>query len=331
MIVVPVHPPVTDVLSLPSPRRVGLKVVVVPPPVIGVQRVYVAGAPQGLVVGPSTSPAVANYNQALLSAQTQVQFAQNGCAQADNFQNYVNSAAAAQNTLDQGTQQVLQSLASATSDPDLQNALLNSAGQPNPINQALQQQLQNTASTLENTCQTRLAAAQANLAQVQAQAPNGGNGAAGGPGTGPQATAPAYQAGYQAGLAASQSSGGPANPAAAPQPSGNTCPPVAASNLPQPIAPWGPWAGLGTAGLVFDVSRVDAKTVTWRFRNAGTNTIAAMNFNYSFVDADTGQQTTQSDVLPFPLAPGQSVGGWAAYTANTRGDISIAVSQISCK
>jgi hypothetical protein len=56
-----------------------------------------------------------------------------------------------------------------------------------------------------------------------------------------------------------------------------------------------------------------------------------MNFNYSYVDADSGQPATQSDVLPFALAPGQSVGGWAAYTANTRGNISLAITQISCQ
>ena len=64
--------------------------------------------------------------------------------------------------------------------------------------------------------------------------------------------------------------------------------------------------------------------------NAGANTIASMQFNYTYVDANSGQQATQQDVLPYALAPRQSVGGWTAYTANTRGEIVISVTQISC-
>jgi len=71
--------------------------------------------------------------------------------------------------------------------------------------------------------------------------------------------------------------------------------------------------------------------VTWRFFNAGSNTIAAMQFNYSYVDAGTGQNATQTDGLPYPLAPGQAAGGWAAYSANTRGDIKLAITQVSCQ
>lgn len=107
--------------------------------------------------------------------------------------------------------------------------------------------------------------------------------------------------------------------------------PAAAANLPQPSGSWGPWVALGNSGLVFDVSRVNDSTLTWRFLNAGPNTIEGMQFNYSYVDATTGQPATQSDVLPFALAPAKSVGGWTAYTANTKGNITLTVTQISCQ
>jgi hypothetical protein len=101
--------------------------------------------------------------------------------------------------------------------------------------------------------------------------------------------------------------------------------------LPTPQAPWGQWVPLGSTGLVFGVSRVDGNTLTWRFMNAGSQVVASMNFNYSYVDANSGQMATQGDVLPFALQPGKSLGGWAAYTANTRGNITIQITQITCQ
>lgn len=273
-------------------------------------------------------------NQPLTIAVAQMQAAQTGCAQADAYQNYVNGMANVQNTVDQGVAQTLQTLAANTSDPNLQNALLNSIGQPNPINDALQQQMQGMASTYETICQTRMANAQAALAQAleqpaaaaQAQPTNGTSVAAPGaqPGNqaGPAASLPATVAGASS---AQTQTAQPSVPAGAP------CPPTAASSPPPPQAPWGTWAALGNTGLMFDVSRVNGTVVTWRFLNAGSNTISSMQFNYSYIDADSGQQATQQDLLPYPLGPGQSVGGWAAYTANTRGDVLISITQMSCR
>jgi hypothetical protein len=273
-------------------------------------------------------------NQPLAIAVAQMQSAQAGCAQADAYQNYVNAVASAQNTTDQGISQTLQTLAANTSDPGLQNALLSSIGQPDPINDALQQQMQGMASTYETVCQTRMANAQSALAQSLGQSTpaTSGQGANGSP-----VAAPGAQPGAQAGPGANPASTAAVTSdptvqtAAQSSPSGDTpCAPTVASSLPSPQAPWGSWSPIGSTGLVFDVSRVNDTTSTWRFMNAGANTIASMQFNYTYVDANSGQQATQQDVLPYALAPRQSVGGWTAYTANTRGEIVISVTQISC-
>jgi hypothetical protein len=273
-------------------------------------------------------------NQPLAIAVAQMQSAQAGCAQADAYQNYVNTVTSAQNTTDQGISQTLQTLAANTSDPSLQNALLSSIGQPDPINDALQQQMQGMASTYETVCQTRMANAQSALAQSLGQSTPAtpGQGA-----NGSSVAAPGAQPGAQAGPGASPASTAAvtsnltAQTGAQSSPPGDTpCAPTVASSLPSPQAPWGSWSPIGNTGLVFDVSRVNDTTSTWRFMNAGANTIASMQFNYTYVDANSGQQATQQDVLPYALAPRQSVGGWTAYTANTRGEIVISVTQISC-
>lgn len=300
-----------------------------PPPLTAI--LVLPGAPRHLVVpvavilpGGAVTPA-----QQYAAAQMQLQQAQVGCAQADAYQNYVNQIINRQNTLNDGINQVLQTLADNTSDPNVQDALLNSIGQPNPINDALDQQLQGQASAYETACQVRSAAAQ------NALSPDSSQQAAGA--AQPGAAVPAAvsdttgQAGDPSGVetAATQDPSGDPAPQASSQPV--VCQPATALNPPEPQAPWGPWAALGDSGLVFGLSRVDANTVTWRFLNAGSNTITGMNFNYSFVDATSGQPTTQSDLLPFPLAPGQSVGGWTAYTANTKGSITFTITQISCQ
>ena len=266
-------------------------------------------------------------------AQLRLQQAQAGCAQADAYQNYVNQVVSSQNTTSDGINQILQTLADNTTDPNLQDALSSAIGQPNPINDALDQQLENQANAYESTCQARLAAAQAAIPPDPTQQAGGDSGQAGAvPATDP-ANAASYPAGSQTDptstMNASPSAADVATPAAASQPS--TCTGTRAMDLPQPKAPWGNWAALGSSGLVFDVSRVNATTLTWRFLNAGPRVITGMQFNYSYVDADTNQPATQSDLLPFALAPGQSVGGWTAYTANTRGNVTLAITQISCQ
>src|SRR5208282_2065702 len=111
------------ILALPAPRR---------------QVVVAAVVPAGVVVGGS--------QQQYAAAEARLQQAQTGCAQADAYQNYVSQVVNNQNTTSAGVDQILQTLADNTSDPDVQNALENSIGQPNPINDALDQQLENRAS-----------------------------------------------------------------------------------------------------------------------------------------------------------------------------------------
>ena len=94
---------------------------------------------------------------------------------------------------------------------------------------------------------------------------------------------------------------------------------------------WGPWQFLGSSGVAVSVTRVDAKTLSWEFFNARPDNITSLNFNYTYVDADTGQNSTQKDLVPLTLKPGDALGGWTAYTANTRGNINIQITQMSCQ
>jgi len=279
-------------------------------------------------------PVVPATNPQLSLAMAHMQAAQAGCAQADAYQNYVSGVVNAQNTTDQNIAQTLQTLAANTSDPDLQNTLLSAAGQSDPINDALQQQLQSMAGTYEGICQARMAAAQANLTQALGAQPAAVSASAGQGSTGASAQpVSAVGAGTPGAtpVAATVQVSGAVVPVQPQSPPANTaCSPVSATNMPAPQAPWGAWANLGSTGLVFDVSRVNDTTLTWRFLNAGSNTISSMQFNYTYIDATSGQQATLSDVLPYTLSPGQSVGGWAAYTANTRGNVSLAVTQMAC-
>lgn len=87
---------------------------------------------------------------------------------------------------------------------------------------------------------------------------------------------------------------------------------------------WGAWRSTGV-GISIRFSRVNNKTLTWSFRNDTNRVLESMDFDYSFVDADTNTQTTQHDLLPYPLRPGSAVGGWTAFMANTRGPVSIAI------
>lgn len=141
------------------------------------------------------------------------------------------------------------------------------------------------------------------------------------------------QAEQQAAAERQQAAQQQAQQAAQQQAASNAC--SAVSSPQQPPAHkdpnlWGPWQFIGSTGIAVSVSRVNSKTLTWAFFNGRPDTITSLNFNYSFVDADSGQNTTQTDLLPFPLKPGGEIGGWTAYTANTRGGVSFAVTQMTC-
>lgn len=116
-------------------------------------------------------------------------------------------------------------------------------------------------------------------------------------------------------------------------PAPNFCSPVASPRQP-PVhtdSIWGQWMFLGNTGVAISVSRVDSKTLTWEFFNGRSDSITSLNFNYTYADADSGQNTTQKDVVPLTLKPGDGLGGWTAYTANTRGNVSIAITSMTCQ
>jgi hypothetical protein len=87
---------------------------------------------------------------------------------------------------------------------------------------------------------------------------------------------------------------------------------------------WGAWESTGV-GISIRFSRVNNTTLTWAFRNDTNQPLTSMDFNFSYVDADSGQYSTAHDLLPYTLNPGASVGGWTCYSANTRGSVSIAI------
>ncbi len=73
---------------------------------------------------------------------------------------------------------------------------------------------------------------------------------------------------------------------------------------------------------------VDNATYTWKFRNDGYNRIKYLEFSYSYIDANTGQYRTDQDVFPGSLGPGQTFGGWSAFTANSRSQPIIRITRI---
>jgi hypothetical protein len=320
-----VRPPSTAIILglAPPPRRT---VVVVGQPAVAPGVVVVAGNP------------AANY----AAAQARLQAAEATCAQADAYQNNVNTLIANQNNMSQGMDQVVQAVANLTTDPDLQNALLNSTGQPNPINDALQQQLQSQASQFESMCQAKLAAAQAAMPPDPSQQAGAQQGAA--PQDGSQqgfAQQDAVQQGaVQQGVipqgmaqaVGQYAAGGAQQGNAAPQQQQDLpCNSGVTMALPQPKQNWSAWQPMGNTGLAISFVRVNGTMMAWAFLNAGSQTVKSMGFNYTYVDADSGQQKTDKDILVWPLKPGSSVGGWAAYSANTRGNVSVQITSIGCQ
>jgi hypothetical protein len=93
---------------------------------------------------------------------------------------------------------------------------------------------------------------------------------------------------------------------------------------------WGPWKQVCcTNDVVVRFNRVEAKTYTWAFRNNSlSRTIESINFTYTYLDADTGVNKRAKDIMPMRLRPGQSMGGWTAFTANTRMEPTITITNI---
>jgi hypothetical protein len=87
-------------------------------------------------------------------------------------------------------------------------------------------------------------------------------------------------------------------------------------------AKWTPWHSVDCPKLGCNLSVsfsqvVNTNTWTWKFRNDGTQSVY-IQFEYTYIDADSGQLTTTPDMFPKALAHGEVWGGWATYTAHTQ-------------
>ena len=82
---------------------------------------------------------------------------------------------------------------------------------------------------------------------------------------------------------------------------------------------WSDWAPLpGTYAVSVRYAPSSSGTYTWSFRNDVPQTISAMRFDYTFVDADTGKTRTESESLRAQLGPHGVVGGFTTFVANSR-------------
>jgi hypothetical protein len=96
---------------------------------------------------------------------------------------------------------------------------------------------------------------------------------------------------------------------------------------------WGLWQ-YWSGAVQIRYAQVNANTVTWAFKNAGgACEVQPFDFMFSYSDAKTGQWVTSHDTQPFKLAPGKDVGGWTAFTANTKSITSLVIrpSTVICK
>ena len=83
-------------------------------------------------------------------------------------------------------------------------------------------------------------------------------------------------------------------------------------------ADWGPWQAIGDGQVEVSFSQVKSDMCTWQIKNTGSNTLKTFEFNYTYVPVDSPySQKTDKDILPYPLKPGASVGGWTTYSAST--------------
>jgi hypothetical protein len=78
---------------------------------------------------------------------------------------------------------------------------------------------------------------------------------------------------------------------------------------------WTQWVPFGNS-ISIRFLQVNRDTCTWQFRNDTNRTLTTLNFNIDNTDADTGAQDHSTDLLPYPLKPGQAIGGWAVFSAN---------------
>ena len=81
-------------------------------------------------------------------------------------------------------------------------------------------------------------------------------------------------------------------------------------------ADWGNWESFGSTGLSIRFAQVNRTTCTWAFRNDSSRTLKAFRFRIDDTNAESGQAETSTDLIPYALRPGQSVGGWTTFSAD---------------
>jgi hypothetical protein len=78
---------------------------------------------------------------------------------------------------------------------------------------------------------------------------------------------------------------------------------------------WGGWERFGNTGISVRFAQVNRTMCTWSFRNDSSRILTTLNFAIDDINAETGQTEHSTDLLPYSLRPGQSVGGWTAFSA----------------
>jgi hypothetical protein len=94
-----------------------------------------------------------------------------------------------------------------------------------------------------------------------------------------------------------------------------------AGSGPRAHADDGPWQYL-EAGISVHFHQVNPQNCTWDFKNTSVSqTLQSMNFTVTYPAPTPGgaynpyDTKTNKDLIPYPLKPGQVVGGWAAFLA----------------
>jgi hypothetical protein len=92
-----------------------------------------------------------------------------------------------------------------------------------------------------------------------------------------------------------------------------------------------PWRDLGheVSVRVWQVTGVK-DTWSWDFRNDGPETITSLRFVYLARHPD-GSTYTRSDIVPGDLRPGQTIGGWIAFTADSISEPTIVLKEVRAR
>ena len=107
---------------------------------------------------------------------------------------------------------------------------------------------------------------------------------------------------------------------------------LAVSTVVAARADWTPWAKVANGnGVEVSFRQVNDSVCTWRFRNGGTSTLRAFEYNYTFVPAvppaaSSLTKVTRFDTLSEPLKRGRYEGESLVFSAETHScpaDISV--------